>query len=122
MDGIPMSAKTEKEKMLAGKLYRSADPELAADHQRAQRLLIKYNATSGEAMHSRTALLRELLGSVGDGTVIKPLFACDYGYNIRLGGTPLSTTTASFSTVRQLRSGTISKWDQPCSSTPRPSA
>lgn len=80
-----MSAKTEKSKMLAGELYRSADPELIADIQSAQRLLTQYNATSGDEAGTATALLRRLLGSVGDGTVIRPFFACDYGYNIRLG-------------------------------------
>jgi maltose O-acetyltransferase len=80
-----MNVKREKAKMLAGELYRSADPELVADIRRAQRLLARYNATSEEEMDERTALLRELLGSCGDGTVIKPVFACDYGYNIRLG-------------------------------------
>jgi len=80
-----MDVETEKAKMLAGELYRSADPELVADIRRAQRLLVRYNATSEEEPDKRTALLRELLGSCGDGAVIKPVFACDYGYNIRLG-------------------------------------
>ena len=80
-----MSAKTEKAKMLAGELYRSIDPELIADTERAQRLVAQYNATSGEATEIRLALLHQLFGSLGDGTVIRPLFACDYGYNIRLG-------------------------------------
>ncbi len=80
-----MSAKTEKAKMLAGELYRSADPELIADIQSAERLLSQYNAIPGHETDTATALLRRLLGSVGDGTVIRPLFACDYGYNIRLG-------------------------------------
>lgn len=71
--------------MLAGELYRSADPELVADAERAQRLLSQYNATSGETMEARLVLLRQLCRSVGEGTVIRPLFACDYGYNIRLG-------------------------------------
>jgi maltose O-acetyltransferase len=71
--------------MLAGELYRSADPELIADIQRAQRLLAQYNATSGDETGAATALLHQLLGSVGDGTVIRSFFACDYGYNIRLG-------------------------------------
>ena len=31
------------------------------------------------------ALLRQLLGAVGDGTDVQPRFNCDYGYNIRLG-------------------------------------
>lgn len=44
MDGISVSAKTEKAKMLAGELYRAADPELAADFQRARGLLTQYNA------------------------------------------------------------------------------
>lgn len=85
MDEISMTAKTEKAKMLAGELYRPADPELFADHQRAQRLLTQYNATSVDEMDDRTVLLHRLMGSVGDGTIIKTIFACDYGYNIRLG-------------------------------------
>lgn len=80
-----MKTKTEKAKMLAGELYRSADPELVADAERAQRLVAQYNAASGEAPEARMALLRRLCGSVEDGAVIRPLFACDYGYNIRLG-------------------------------------
>jgi maltose O-acetyltransferase len=80
-----MNAKTEKARMLAGELYRSADPELVADAERAQRLVAQYNATWGEDMEIRTALLRQLFDSVGDGTIIRPFFACDYGYNIRLG-------------------------------------
>ncbi|MDQ6734517.1 MAG: sugar O-acetyltransferase [Nitrospirota bacterium] len=80
-----MSAKTEKAKMLAGELYRSADPELIEDVQRAQRLLREYNAIPFDETGAATALLRRLLGSVGDGTVIRPFFACDYGYNVRLG-------------------------------------
>ena len=71
--------------MLAGELYRSADPELAAENQRAAHLLAQYNATSADQTDVRMALLRRLLGSVGDETVIKPIFVCDYGYNIRLG-------------------------------------
>ena len=80
-----MSEKSEKAKMLAGELYRSADPELVEDVQRAQRLLREYNAIPFGDTGAAMALLRRLLGSVGDGTVLRPFFACDYGYNIRLG-------------------------------------
>ena len=83
--GISMTTKSEKAKMLAGELYRSADPELVADTERAQRLVARYNATPAEATEARMALLRRLCGSVRDGAVIRPPFACDYGYNIRLG-------------------------------------
>jgi maltose O-acetyltransferase len=85
MGGVSMNAQTEKVKMLAGEPYRSADPELVAETERAQRLVAQYNVTSGEATELRMVLLRQLCGSVGDGAVIRPPFACDYGYNIRLG-------------------------------------
>lgn len=77
-----MAGKSEKAKMLAGELYRAIDPELVAARERAEHLLAQYNASVDEA---RSALLRELLGAVGDGTVIRPVFACDYGTNVRIG-------------------------------------
>ncbi|HMS82200.1 MAG TPA: sugar O-acetyltransferase [Nitrospira sp.] len=80
-----MGTKTEKMKMLTGELYRSADAELVAEIRRAQGVLARYNATAEEEAGERVTLLRTLLGSCGDNTVIRPIFACDYGYNIRLG-------------------------------------
>jgi maltose O-acetyltransferase len=65
--------------MLAGELYLAADPELIAERERCERLLREYNA------HGEAAVLRELLGSVGKETYIRPPFFCDYGYNITLG-------------------------------------
>jgi len=38
--------KTEKQKMLAGELYRSTDSELVAERQRARRLTRLYNSTT----------------------------------------------------------------------------
>lgn len=76
--------RSEKEKMLAGELYRAIGPELAADRLRADRLLRAYNATAAEEAERRSAILAELLGSAGDGVVLRPPFYCDYGYNIRL--------------------------------------
>jgi maltose O-acetyltransferase len=78
-------ARSEKEKMLAGELYFANGPELAAERHRAQRLLAQFNATDGDNPATRTALLRELLGAMGDGADVQPRFHCDYGYNIRLG-------------------------------------
>lgn len=77
--------RSEKEKMLAGDLYRADDPELLADSQRADRLMRAYNATGADEPERRTALLAELLGAVGEGTMVRPPFHCDYGSNIRLG-------------------------------------
>jgi maltose O-acetyltransferase len=77
--------RTEKQKMLAGDLYRAVGDELAADNLRADRLTRAYNATGADEAERRAALLRDLLGAVGEGVVIRPPFRCDYGYNIRLG-------------------------------------
>jgi maltose O-acetyltransferase len=74
-----------KERMLRGELYLAGDPELAADHARAQELLDRYNATLHAAQDMRDHLLRDLLGEVGEGVVIKPPFRCDYGISIAIG-------------------------------------
>jgi maltose O-acetyltransferase len=74
-----------KERMLRGELYIADDPELAADHARAQELLERYNATRHTEQDERDRLLRQLLGEVGDGVVVKPPFRCDYGSQISIG-------------------------------------
>jgi maltose O-acetyltransferase len=74
-----------KDRMLRGELYLADDPELAADHARAQALLEQYNATPHSEQHDRDRLLRSLLGDVGEGVVVKPPFRCDYGQYIRIG-------------------------------------
>ncbi|MBO3460541.1 sugar O-acetyltransferase [Aetokthonos hydrillicola Thurmond2011] len=77
--------KSEKEKMLAGELYKSEGEELAADNKRASEWLKRYNSSLTEGQQKREELLRELFGSVGEGVNIRPPFYCDYGYNIFIG-------------------------------------
>jgi maltose O-acetyltransferase len=74
-----------KERMLRGELYRFDDPEIAADHARAQAILERYNATRHAEREERDRLLRELLGSVGEHVVVQPAFRCDYGTGITIG-------------------------------------
>ena len=76
---------SERDKMLAGELNRSADPELVAARERAAGLLSRYNRTEPTDEPGRTALLGKLLGVGGESAVVMPVFACDYGTNIRLG-------------------------------------
>jgi maltose O-acetyltransferase len=78
-------SKTEKQKMLAGELYRPGDAELQADAVANTAWLVRYNAALAAPVSERHALLSEHLGDVGEGVVIRPPFFCDYGYNIRLG-------------------------------------
>lgn len=72
-----------KNRMLAGEPFRPDDPDLAADGDRAARLLVRYDAELDRVR--RHELLTELLGSVGGGTTIRSPFRCDYGYRISVG-------------------------------------
>jgi len=77
-------SKTEKQKMLAGQLYRP-DAELGADQAATKAWLVRYNSALALPVSERHALLVEHLAHVGRDAVIRPPFFCDYGYNIRLG-------------------------------------
>jgi maltose O-acetyltransferase len=76
---------TEKQKMLAGKLYLATDPELVAENKRASRLLHQYAKTTLEEPELRQRILRNLFGKMGESTSIVPPFHCDYGSNIFIG-------------------------------------
>ena len=77
--------RSEKQKMLAGEPYLASDPELVQERARARRLAGRYNRTRQEDADQRAALLRELLGHLGENALIEPPFYCDYGRNIYLG-------------------------------------
>jgi maltose O-acetyltransferase len=74
-----------KDRMLRGEPYVADDPELAEDHYRASTLLERYNRTRMEEQEERERLLRELLGGIGEGVIVKPPFRCDYGTPISIG-------------------------------------
>ncbi|HEX8969741.1 MAG TPA: maltose acetyltransferase domain-containing protein [Chloroflexota bacterium] len=71
--------------MLAGDLYIADDAQLGADTLRAMRLMEEFNRSSAAAPDERDRLLRELLGTLGKGAVIRPPFYCDYGYQTHFG-------------------------------------
>ena len=75
--------RTEKEKMLAGELYRASDPELVRERQRCRSLLRAFNAEPDE--ERRLGVLQQLLGRIGGSSFIQPPFACDYGTNVSIG-------------------------------------
>jgi maltose O-acetyltransferase len=76
---------TEREKMGAGELYIASDPELVEARHHARRLTARYAALDPAALDEREAMLRELLGSMGERVWIEAPFFCDYGSNIELG-------------------------------------
>jgi maltose O-acetyltransferase len=71
--------------MLAGDQYIALDPDLARESNRAAVLIAQFNATAGDDHAERDRILRELLGSVGAGTVIRPPLRCDYGSQTHVG-------------------------------------
>ena len=76
---------TEKEKMINGEMYRSADDELVRDRMEARKWTRIYNQTIETDLKEREGILKQLLGSTGKNIYIEPNFICDYGYNIFVG-------------------------------------
>ena len=77
--------RSQRERMLAGDLYLAGDPELAAERLLAARLAERFNTSDPGDPQAQLDLLRELVGSLGDGAEIRPPLHCDYGYQIYVG-------------------------------------
>lgn len=78
-------SRSMRSRMLTGDLYLAGDPELEEQSRRALDLMDAYNGTSVRARDERRRLLEELLGSVGEGTEIRPPLYVDYGSHITIG-------------------------------------
>ena len=74
-----------RDRMLAGELYLGDDPELGRDRERAQSLSHRLDTLDPADRDGRRRLLTELLGSLGEDSVIRPGFRCDYGYQTFVG-------------------------------------
>ncbi|MGK3959299.1 sugar O-acetyltransferase [Sorangium sp. So ce118] len=81
----PDDSRSMRERMLAGDLYIADDPEIAEQSAAALDLMAAYNATSVRQRPLRRRLLEQLLGSIGEGTEIRPPFHVDYGAHITIG-------------------------------------
>ena len=73
-----------RERMLAGDPY-VFDESLAHDTRRCRELLHRINNASPDEDEARDALLRELLGTFGDESNIRPPFSCEYGFQLHVG-------------------------------------
>ena len=76
---------TERERMLSGQLYDAGDETLTAARGRAKRLTWRYHQLDPTDWDSRTQILQELLGHLGEDSWIEPPFRCDYGTQISIG-------------------------------------
>ncbi|MYW67468.1 DUF952 domain-containing protein [Streptomyces sp. SID8379] len=97
--------RSQKERMLAGDLYLADDPELAADALRAGELAERYNASSVTDQPARQALLRELLGEVGEDVVVRPPLSVDYGQYVSIGARTFVNCGAVLLDVAPIRIG-----------------
>ena len=77
---------TEKEKMLAGLRYSAVDAQLLKELNECKDVIHRYNQLLPSMMAERTAMLKSLLGHVGDDNIlINQPFYCDYGKHISVG-------------------------------------
>ncbi len=77
--------RTNRQRMLAGDHYIPDDPELIRETDRAAILIAQFNTTPADDHATRDRILRQLLGSLGESTIIRPPFRCDYGYQTHSG-------------------------------------
>lgn len=76
---------SEREEMLAGKLYNPEDPELTALREKAGDLCTKFNALPRGDYATRAAVLDELIPTHGEAlAVMGPIFF-DYGCHTTIG-------------------------------------
>jgi maltose O-acetyltransferase len=71
--------------MLRGEPYSPQAAELQAERLRCRQLCERFNTTPFAEREARHAVLRELLGGLGEGTEVMAPFQCDYGYRTTIG-------------------------------------
>lgn len=75
---------TEKEKMMAQKMYDPACQELKAERMRCRILCQQYNNLPLDDPNT-CGFVKNILGQTGEHVSIAPDFWCDYGYQISVG-------------------------------------
>lgn len=77
--------RTEKEKMLAGDLYRADVPELTNAAHAGRQLAREFNKLDENASDQRVPYLKKIFKSFGEGSFIMPPLYVDYGSNTIIG-------------------------------------
>ncbi|TQL64245.1 sugar O-acetyltransferase [Rarobacter faecitabidus] len=85
MDEMSRDNRSNLERLLAGETYRGGDPEVDVRILRAARLAEAYVEAWLADPAASVATLRELLGHVGDGVVVRPPITVDLGERITVG-------------------------------------
>jgi len=77
--------RSNRERMLAGDPYVADDPELGARMRRAARLSAEFAERWPRDRDAAREILVELLGGLGEGTVVRPPIYVDYGDQLTIG-------------------------------------
>jgi maltose O-acetyltransferase len=94
-----------RERMLAGDLYIADDPQLFDQMRRAAQLMHRFNTGDPTEFETQFAVLRELLGSLGDGAWIRAPIYVDYGSHIHIGARSFLNFGAVLLDVAQISIG-----------------
>lgn len=84
-DPYAEDGRSNRERMVAGDFYIADDAENAALAQHAARLAVAYHRVEGHDRVAARKILDELVGSLGEGAMVKPPIYVDYGENIHIG-------------------------------------
>ena len=76
---------TEEQKIFDGGLFCPGDPELRAIKLRTHNRNLQYNALPVDASEVRQAILREILGELGEGSFLQGPVFFHYGTHTRIG-------------------------------------
>ena len=77
---------SEKDKMLAGKLYdANYDEELIKDRCKAKDICFEYNNLKPSDFEGKDRIIKKLFAKTGKQIIVEQNFWCDYGYNIEIG-------------------------------------
>lgn len=82
---LPEDGKDNRQRMLAGEWYIADHPESMALNKSSGEASYRFAQTYVTDGEKAQAVLAEALGSVGEGTWIRPPFTMDYGDNIHIG-------------------------------------
>jgi maltose O-acetyltransferase len=75
----------EEERIMKGIMFCPGDPELRAIKLKTHKLDVDYNMTHEDETEKRAAILKEILGEMGEGGFIQGPIAFHYGKHTKIG-------------------------------------
>ncbi|GIU15371.1 MULTISPECIES: sugar O-acetyltransferase [unclassified Shewanella] len=74
---------TEYEKMLNGEVFEGADPEISAVRDNAY--LLQKQISNSLGYSETQCLIKQLLNNIGEGSIVREPFSCEFGKQITIG-------------------------------------